>query len=1219
MPLYHSKQLAWIGIDAASGSIIYGKAGGGGLEQDAADFTWSSAAHRLSVGAAAGGSVHIGGAATTGSYEQWGGGSTAAVSAAGTGRIRYNEALNQFEQSLNGGVYTAIGGGGGGTLDDAYDFGGAGAGRSIDADSGAVTISSSAADNNNVLELSKTPVGAQSGSVLDVVAGANVTDPTIVVNHGSPRLASIDVQTGNVRIGNNTATLGPYSKLTVSDTWGEVTAGFIYVATYSALAAYKTTVGAYNGTVYGVLGGATLDGANTQDWTAGRGIIGVGGGWTLQASAVPVTVTGAAALSALTSSVGANVTLTNAYGLYINDQTGGTNNYGVYIESPVGGTINAHLAMRGSTSGDLRQSVPAVVTGYQIVWPAAQGAPATVLTNDGAGNLSWAAAASGLTIGDPIAAGAANSVLYEDAGNLLAESASFTYDGADAFQLGNLYLDNGTDVGDPELITAVQFQWVAYHGASIDNVEKILYDVRPDTFAAFTYPGGVGSTLARHANMVVASVNLQAVANTLTVADTYGLFVEGGPLAGARVNVTRPWSAGFAQAVEFRGALAQKGATSGWLTHTVPAVVTDYTVVWPAAQGAPATVLTNDGAGNLSWGVVSTADELVKVSANDTTAGYLNGKLVAGSGVTLTEQNDGANETLEVAINTTTAQGDYIHAALSGDQLNPAIGDTVDFDTAVTQRGGVTVDGSGRFSTLKAGRTYLLDATLGLSDTSSGSLRYRWYNVTAAAYIGSTAVTVLVTSSSHVSSQPTATAVITPTEDTEVELRVTDKFSTPDVLTESSWARIIEIGAVQAQVTGGLEYMDTIEVASDQTTVTFGAGGDGILGRALDGDADHEYQISFYLPDAGASGTNFDLHPNGIATNQYGSRQYGGTSNGGDNNTALRVALSESGCISAGFVQLQAETGRQRIFDAVEAKMSSGTRFDVRHTGAWTDTSTNITTLDITASVASHIKTGARFVLWRRTRNNLRADSASTYERHVEAVVAQGTNAETEYTTGHATFQGSAIGVSVSLEDTVTAGTITVNLKVAGSTVLTAVLDTTNTAFNRAIDIPGVYPISPGDEIVVGIATNTLTTTGGGNPGITVNATFVNDALLTSTTGLLDTQNTYTKAQTVAPSALSYGANIALDASLSNVFTVTLAGVTAQLDNPTNLTDGQTIVIRVTQDGVGGRALTFDTNWDFGADGAPDLTTEGIGALSLITGVSDGTKVFASAKLGFVA
>ena len=43
------------------------------------------------------------------------------------------------------------------------------------------------------------------------------------------------------------------------------------------------------------------------------------------------------------------------------------------------------------------------------------------------------------------------------------------------------------------------------------------------------------------------------------------------------------------------------------------------------------------------------SDELAKVSANDTTAGYLNGKLVAGTGITLTEQNDGGNETLEIS------------------------------------------------------------------------------------------------------------------------------------------------------------------------------------------------------------------------------------------------------------------------------------------------------------------------------------------------------------------------------------------------------------------------------------------------------------------------------------------------------------------------------------------------------------------------------------------
>lgn len=56
---------------------------------------------------------------------------------------------------------------------------------------------------------------------------------------------------------------------------------------------------------------------------------------------------------------------------------------------------------------------------------------------------------------------------------------------------------------------------------------------------------------------------------------------------------------------------------------------------------------TLNGAG--SGGGGGGTDELAKVSANDTTAGYLNGKLVAGSGITLTENNDAGNETLTIA------------------------------------------------------------------------------------------------------------------------------------------------------------------------------------------------------------------------------------------------------------------------------------------------------------------------------------------------------------------------------------------------------------------------------------------------------------------------------------------------------------------------------------------------------------------------------------------
>lgn len=51
-----------------------------------------------------------------------------------------------------------------------------------------------------------------------------------------------------------------------------------------------------------------------------------------------------------------------------------------------------------------------------------------------------------------------------------------------------------------------------------------------------------------------------------------------------------------------------------------------------------------------AWSSVGVnTDETSKVSSNDTTAGYLNGKLVAGTNVTFTEGSDGGNETLTIA------------------------------------------------------------------------------------------------------------------------------------------------------------------------------------------------------------------------------------------------------------------------------------------------------------------------------------------------------------------------------------------------------------------------------------------------------------------------------------------------------------------------------------------------------------------------------------------
>ncbi len=47
--------------------------------------------------------------------------------------------------------------------------------------------------------------------------------------------------------------------------------------------------------------------------------------------------------------------------------------------------------------------------------------------------------------------------------------------------------------------------------------------------------------------------------------------------------------------------------------------------------------------------ITSDTDVKTKVSSNDTTAGFLNGKLVAGSNITFTETSDGGNETLSIA------------------------------------------------------------------------------------------------------------------------------------------------------------------------------------------------------------------------------------------------------------------------------------------------------------------------------------------------------------------------------------------------------------------------------------------------------------------------------------------------------------------------------------------------------------------------------------------
>lgn len=105
----------------------------------------------------------------------------------------------------------------------------------------------------------------------------------------------------------------------------------------------------------------------------------------------------------------------------------------------------------------------------------------------------------------------------------------------------------------------------------------------------------------------------------------------------------------------------------------------------------------------------------------------------------------------------------------------------------------------------------------------------------------------------------------------------------------------------------------------------------------------------------------------------------------------------------------------------------------------------------------------------------------------------------------------------------------------------------------------------------------------------------------------LATHQTFTAAQGSSAVALFDGTNIATDASAGNVFTVTLGG-NRTLDNPTNLVAGFTYIWIITQDGTGGRTLSYGSVFAFPGGSAPTLST-GANAVDILSGVYDGTQL----------
>lgn len=130
-------------------------------------------------------------------------------------------------------------------------------------------------------------------------------------------------------------------------------------------------------------------------------------------------------------------------------------------------------------------------------------------------------------------------------------------------------------------------------------------------------------------------------------------------------------------------------------------------------------------------------------------------------------------------------------------------------------------------------------------------------------------------------------------------------------------------------------------------------------------------------------------------------------------------------------------------------------------------------------------------------------------------------------------------------------------------------------------------------EVTVDTTKNTVVvhnnSTAGGFPLLKESAIGVSVQAYDADTAKTDVAQSFTAAQRGAITALTDGATITPDFSLSNNWSLSIGG-NRTLANPTNLTAGQSGCIYITQT-TGSHTLAYGSNWDFAGGSVPVLST----------------------------
>jgi len=1116
-----------------------------------------------------------------------------------------------------------VGSGGGGSLDDAYNGGSA-----ITADAGAVSITNAAADNNNVLEISKTPAGAQSGAGVSVSMGANATGAGIsILQNGSgsslllssggsaaaPAISLGGAQTGLFSPGSNqlavtnnnaqtalwdalgTLTLSPqasvsglqetlrvtaagHSGITASTENSDIIFNLQRTITYAtgALAQHRAAI--VQAPTLAFAGASVVDDASTW-YIAGP------------------------------PAEGALATITNPAALHVDDGVSRLDDGVEFIERAA--------------------AVRSIPSGRGLLWVRQDSPSVLVFTDDTNVDTVLGAGGGGNTLTGAYNQGGAG------VGRIVeAISDAVVIRNTSSADNNNLLEISKTQAGGDRSGNLINLTNNVFHTGNM--IAAQFASNSANTALALTQSGG-SSTANRAITWTETTTGIVPVIDIARA----GVAINGAALRADHDAITTQ-SDRNTISVELRNtttatagnpkyspslALVGHGHDGGadrqhtWLLQNQPvdaALSSElHFVVETSSGGGFTSVMNLNQAGDLD------------VAGKLTVAG-----LIDPTGMVFDEQATVPGGTPTGSKATLWVRNDATPQLVLTDDTG------TDTDVGSGGGGGVSAGGGSEraatFSIPEGAGT--VEATLG-SAVRAGSVIGVSARLEDAVTAGTVTVNVKVGGSTVMSTILNTTDTITnlttslPGEDPvaandEISVEVvtsgfTNAGSAPTGLT----VNVLLTGATEPVVAGGGSL-----VFVDSKTVT-GAATGSVVFTGLDGDTDTRYMLEAYIVNDDQPTTRtFTLRPNGLTTNQDSQKlATGGASVTGSDEVELTIADFSSPNLWA-IIDIMPVTGQRRAViargSALDAVPDNTAHF---YTGNWNETATNITSLEINEAASSAIGVGSFFRLFKIVESpEIVASAGGVYERHASFGVTVGGSTQ-EATVGRVQFPGSLIGVAAHIEDAVTAGSIVVNVKINAVTKLTATLNTTDTDVAFDTGAVGLHELTNGDEITVEAVATGYDNAGSVTSGLVVDVSLAakvatdpvqsasntvtgitrlsvapsgvpvaygsNDTVVART----DTQQTFTKAQGSAISALADGANISVDASLSNSFSLTISGSTGQLDNPTNLVAGFTYIFRITQSGGGGDTLSFGTAYKFEGGTAPTITATA-SAVDLITG-----------------